>query len=165
EAGDSHDYLAAVACDRIFMPESGSLMLTGVRTEVMFYKDAFDKIGVKADMLQMGDFKGAAEPFTRNSLSKENRQQLESVLDDYYEHSLIDAIVAGRPTKKWTAEQAKQLIDKGPFTAKAAAAAGLIDMLAYAEEIKDAVKTDLNLDELKITKNYGKDEGEKFDFS
>jgi protease-4 len=165
EAGDSHDYLAAVACDRIFMPESGTLMLTGIRTEVTFFKDLFDKIGVKADMLQMGDFKGAAEPYTRNSLSKENRQQLESILDDYYEHSLVGAIVAGRPAKKWTAEQVKQLIDKGPFTAKAARDAGLIDTLAYADDVRDAVKNDLKLDDLKITKNYGKDEGDKFDFS
>src|SRR5262249_30462102 len=165
EAGDSHDYLAALACDQMFMPESGSLMLTGVRSEVTFYKDLFDKIGVKADMLQMGDFKGAAEPFTRSSLSKENRQQLESVLDDYYDNSLVAAIIEARPAKKWTAERVKKLIDQGPFTAKAAAAAGLIDKLAYAEEMKDAVKADLKTDELKITKNYGKSEGEKIDLS
>jgi protease-4 len=165
EAGDSHDYLAAVACDRIFMPESGSLMLTGIRTEITFFKDLFDKIGVKADMLQMGDFKGAAEPYTRNSLSKENRQQLESVVDDYYQHALVGAIAAGRPDKKWTAEHVKKLIDRGPFTAKAALAAGLIDKLAYADEVRDAVKEELKLDELKVAKNYGKEEGDKFDFS
>ena len=45
------------------MPESGWLMLIGLRAEVSFYKDLLDKIGVKADMLQMGDFKSAAEPF------------------------------------------------------------------------------------------------------
>jgi len=165
DAGDSHDYLAAVACDRIFMPESGTLMLTGVRTEVTFYKDLFDKIGVKADMLQMGDFKGAAEPFTRNSLSKENRQQLESVLEDYYENSLVGAIVASRPAKKWTAEHVKKLIDQGPFTAKAALAAGLVDTLAYADDVREAVKTELKAEDLKLAKNYGKEEGDKFDFS
>jgi protease-4 len=165
EAGDSHDYLAAVACDRIFMPESGTLMLTGVRAEATFYKDLLDKIGVKADMLQMGDFKGAAEPLTRSSLSKENRQQLESMLEDYYEHSLVDAIVAGRPARKWTDKQVKKLIDQGPFTAKAAHAAGLIDTLAYFEDVKDAVKADFKVEQLKITKNYGKDEGGKIDLS
>jgi protease-4 len=165
EAGDSHDYLAAVGCDQVFMPESGTLMLTGVRTEVTFYKDLFDKIGVKADMLRMGDFKGAAEPFTRSSLSKENRQQLESVLDDYYEHSLIGAIVQGRAGRKWTAEQVKKLIDHGPFTAKVAMSAGLIDKLAYPDQMRDAVKGDLKAEQVKITRNYGKEEGEKLDFS
>jgi protease-4 len=161
EAGDSHDYLAAIACDQVFMPESGSLMLTGVRAETTFFKDLFDKIGVKADMLRMGDFKGAAEPFTRSSMSKETRQQLESVLDDYYENSLVAAIVQSRGHKKWTAEQVKKLIDAGPFTAKAAAAAGLIDRLAYTDQMRDAVKGDLKAEQVKITRNYGKEDGEK----
>src|SRR5262249_46662957 len=122
-------------------------------------------IGIKADMLRMGDFKGAAEPFTRSSLSKENREQLESVLDDYYEHSLIGAIVQGRAGKKWTAEQVKKLIDQGPFTAKAAMSAGLIDRLAYPDQMRDAVKGDLKAEQVKITRNYGKEEGEKLDLS
>ena len=165
ESGDSHDYLAAVACDRVFMPESGELMLTGVRAEVTFYKDLFDKIGVKADMLQMGDYKGAAEPYTRNSMSKENRQQLETVLNDYYENSLVQAVVSSRPTKKWTAEHVKMLIDKAPYTAKTALAAGLIDQLAYSDEIREIIKGDLKAEELKVTRNYGKEVGDKLDFS
>jgi protease-4 len=165
ESGDSHDYLAAVACDRIFMPESGELMLTGVRAEVTFYKDLFDKIGVKADMLQMGDFKGAAEPYTRNSMSKENRQQLETVLDDYYENSLVQAVIASRAEKKWTVEYVKKLIDKAPYTAKSALTAGLIDQLAYSSDVRDVIQADLKAEELKIAKNYGKQEGDKLDFS
>jgi protease-4 len=165
ESGDSHDYLAAVACDRVFMPESGELMLTGVRAEVTFYKDLFDKIGVKADMLQMGDFKGAAEPYTRNSMSKENRQQLETVLDDYFENGLVQAVVTSRAEKKWTVEHVKKLIDKAPYTAKSALAAGLIDQLAYSSDVRDAIKTDLKAEELNITRNYGKHEGDKLDFS
>src|SRR5207244_522234 len=106
------------ACDQVLVPESGWLMLTGIRAEATFYKDLFEKIGVKADMLQMGAFKGAAEPYTRTKLSKENREQLESVLDDYYEHSLVGRIVAGRKSKGWKPDQVRKLIDEGPYTAK-----------------------------------------------
>src|SRR6266536_1075200 len=95
ESGSSRDYLIALACDQVYLPESGWLMLTGVRAEAIFFKDLFDKIGVKADMLQMGAFKGAAEPFTRNKLSPENRQQLESILNDYFEHEIIGRVIAG----------------------------------------------------------------------
>jgi protease-4 len=165
ESGDSHDYLAAVGCDRIFMPESGWLMLTGMRAETTFYKDLFDKVGVKADMLQMGAFKAAAEPFTRTSMSKESRQQLEAVLDDYYDHSMVQPIMHGRNGKKWSAEQVKKLIDNGPYTAKAAVAAGLIDRLAYADDVSNTVKTDLDVAQVKVTKNYGRDEGEKLDLT
>src|SRR5262249_24480928 len=115
--------------------------------------------------LQMGDFKGAAEPYTRNSMSKENRQQLETVLDDYYENSLVQAVVASRADKKWSTEHVKKLIDKAPYTAKTALAAGLIDQLAYSDEIRELIKADLRAEELKVTRNYGKEEGDKLDFS
>src|SRR5213080_2317058 len=118
EAGSSRDYLIALACDQIYLPESGWLMLTGIRAEAMFFKDLFDKIGVKADMLQMGAFKGAAEPFTRNKLSPENRLQLESILDDHYDHDIVGRIVASRKKSQFTSEKVKKLIDRGPFTAK-----------------------------------------------
>ncbi len=57
------DFLLASACDEVILPPSGTVTASGVRAEVTFYKDLFDKLGVKADMLQVGDFKGAAEPF------------------------------------------------------------------------------------------------------
>src|SRR5262249_46170515 len=165
ESGETKDYLVALACDEAGMPESGWLMLTGVRGQVTFYKDLFEKIGVKADMLQMGDFKGAAEPFTRSSMSPQFRKQFESVLDDYYEKSLVEAILRARPERKWTAEQVKKLIDEGPYTARAAAGAGLIDRVAYRDQFERALKTPLNAERVKVTKNYGKAKGDELDFS
>ena len=79
------DYLLASACDQIVMPESGTLMLPGVRAEVIFYKNLFDKLGIQADMLQVGDFKGAAEPYTRSEMSESFRRQYELVIDDLYD--------------------------------------------------------------------------------
>lgn len=158
EAGDGKDYLLALACDEVFLPESGTLMLTGVRAEMSFYKDLFDKIGVKADMLQMGDFKGAAEPYTRNSMSKENRQQMESVLDDFYEKSIVEVIAQSRPTKKWTTEQVRKLIDNGPYPARRAVEVGLVDRLAYPDQLETHFKKMLVNEQVKITKDYGKPE-------
>src|SRR3989440_4611465 len=66
ESGSSKDYLLAISCDEVCLPESGWLLLTGMRAEVSFYKDLLDKIGVKADMLQMGSYKGTGEILTQN---------------------------------------------------------------------------------------------------
>src|SRR5207253_4359576 len=140
------DYLVALACDEAGMPESGWLMLTGVRGQVTFYKDLFEKIGVKADMLQMGDFKGAAEPFTRSSMSPQFRKQFESVIDDFYEKSLVAAVAAARPDKKWTGEQVKKLIDEGAFTAQRAHELGLVDFLGYRADFEAKIKADANAD-------------------
>jgi protease-4 len=164
DSGDSKDFLLALACDQVCVPESGSIMLTGVRAEVTFYKDLFDKIGVKADMLQMGDFKAAAEPFMRSSMSEPARKQLTSVIDDYYENSIIERIVKARPGRKFTADQVKKLIDQGPYTARGAHKAGLIDRVAYAEEFQESIQRGLHANRLKIAKNYKQRKAEDIDF-
>lgn len=165
ESGSTKDYLAALACDEICMPEPGTLMLTGIRAEVSFYKDLFEKIGVKADMLQMGDFKAAAEPFMRDSMSKSARKQLSSVLDDYYEKSLIERIVQSRAAKDFTVAKVEKLIDEGPYTARAAKEAGLIDRIAYAKDFLKYIGKQFKADEIKIVKDYGKDKKKDIDFS
>jgi protease-4 len=159
------EYLVACACDEVCVPESGWVMLTGLRMEVMFYKDLLDKLGVKADMLQMGAFKGAAEPMSRSTMSKELRSQYEKLLDDTYDNEVVGGIVESRPAKKWTAEQVKKLIDAGPYTARAAKEAGLIDCIAYADGFEDGVKGTLKAEKLKLSKNYGETKAEKFDFT
>jgi protease-4 len=165
EAGDTKDYLLALSCDEVCLPESGWLMLTGIRAEVAFYKDLFEKIGVKADMLQMGDFKSAAEPFMRSSMSEPARKQFTTVIDDYYEKSIVERIVRLRGDKKFTAEQVKKLIDEGPYTARGALEAGLIDRVAYAEKFREQLKKPLKADKITIVKDYGKDKKKGNDLS
>ncbi|MCS6851228.1 MAG: signal peptide peptidase SppA [Gemmataceae bacterium] len=163
--GSTMDYLMALACDEVCMPESGWLLLTGLRGEMLFFKDLLDKIGVRADMLQMGDFKGAAEPFTRSSMSPQLRQQLEGLFDDYFEKGMVEAIVQGRSGKGLTAAKARELIDRGPYTARAAVAAGLIDRIAYADQLPELFKSALKAESVKIVRNYARAKSEELDLS
>jgi protease-4 len=165
EGGESKDYLAALACDEVAMPEPAWLMLTGMRAEVSFYKGLFDKLGVKADMLQMGDFKGAAEPYTRSEMSPQFRKQMETVIDDYFDKGLVATVAEARKGKGLTAEKVKKLIDEGPYSAKAAAAAGLIDRVAYADDFKASFKAELKVDDLKIVKDYEKEKSKDVNLS
>jgi protease-4 len=165
ESGDTKDFLVAIACDEVCLPESGWLMLTGLRAEVSFYKDLLDKIGVKADMLQIGDYKGTGEVLTRTSMSPQFRERLESVLDDHFEKDLVELIAKSRASKKLTTERVKALIDQGPFTARAAAEAGLIDRVVYLEQFQETLKSDLKAEQVKISKNYGHAKEEEIDFS
>lgn len=112
----TRDYLVAAACDQIIMPESGSVMINGVQAEVMFFKGLLDKLGIQADFIQIGDFKGASEPMTRTSMSPEFRKQYEEVINDYYEQ-IVQTISTDR---KIEPEQVKKLIDLGMFSAEQA---------------------------------------------
>jgi protease-4 len=146
------DYVVASACDEIIMPESGSVTIPGVEAQVIFFKGLFDKLGINADFIQIGDFKGASEPFTRTSMSPEFRKQYEAVVDDYYNY-LAESIAEDR---KLDVETVKKLIDQGLFTAAAAKDAKLIDRIAYEEEWNAELKKELGADEIAWQKSYGK---------
>ncbi len=146
------DYLIACSCDEIFMPPSGSLMLPGVRAEVMFYKGLFEKVGVKADFIQVGKFKGAAEPFVRSEMSDEFRRQYSSLIDDYY-GQMVSTIAKARGLEE---ARVRELIDHGMFSAKKAKEAGLIDHVMYEDEFRDKFRDEHNAEKLGVIKNYGK---------
>lgn len=125
------DYLLAAACDRIVMPESGTLMLTGLRAEVTFYRNLFEMLDIKAEMLRVGAYKSAAEPYTRTEMSAEFRQEMEGILDDYYT-SMIQEISTARTL---SADRVSALIDQGLIGADQAKTAGLVDMVAYDDQL------------------------------
>ena len=146
----TQDYLLAAACDEIIMPEGGSLMMVGLRMEVTFYKNLFDLIGVKADMMQVGEYKGAAEPYSRTEMSAAYREEMEAVLDDYY-----DLIVTGvAEARGLDREKVIAAIDSGPHTARAAKELGLIDRLAYEDEVKTILNKEFA--GKKLVRGYGK---------
>ena len=70
------DYLIACACDEIVMPETGVLVLPGVHAEATFYKGLLGKVGIQADFIHMGAYKGAAEPYTREKFSEPVRENM-----------------------------------------------------------------------------------------
>jgi protease-4 len=159
------EYLVALACDGVYLPESGGLNLYGLRAEVTYYKNTLDLLKLKADVLKMGDYKSAVEPFIADKMSPENREQITALLDDNFEHEVVAAIVAGRPGKKWAAEDVKALIDRGPFTARKARELGLVDGLLYDDQFEDHLKKELKADELRVQRDYAKAKAAELDFS
>lgn len=152
DGADNMDYLLATACDEIAMPEGGVLMTVGVRAEVTFYKKLFDLIGVQADMLRVGEFKSAAEPYTRTEMSPEFRKEMEEILDDFY-GQLISQIAESRKLSK---EKITAAIDSAPLTASAAKSLGLIDRIGYADEQEAALGKLHPGKTVKVAKAYGK---------
>ena len=148
--GGNKDYLLAAACDRILMPESGTLMLTGLRAEVMFYKNLFEMFDVKADMLRVGAFKSAAEPYTRSEMSPEFRKEMEEILDDYYA-SMVSQIAAAR---KLPEEKVKASIDEGLLSTARARELGLIDDVAYHDQLSDLIANGDTSVEVRIREDY-----------
>ncbi len=152
ESGGNKEYLVASSCDRILMPESGTLMLTGLRAEVTFYKNLFEMLDIKAEMLRVGAFKSAAEPYTRTEMSDEFRQEMEAILDDHYA-TLVSQIAASR---KLPEEKVKEIIDQGLIGVRNAKTLGLVDDVVYEDQIVGLVAgTDKSLD-VRFREDYKK---------
>ncbi|MCE9555155.1 MAG: signal peptide peptidase SppA [Planctomycetes bacterium] len=146
------DYLLATACDEIVMPESGTLVLPGVRAEMQFFKNLLEKLDIRADILHVGRFKGAGEPLMRSEMSDALRSQMQALIDDVYDQ-MVDTIAKDRKLKP---EDVKKVLDEGMFSAAKAKELGLIDRVLYEDELRVAIQGSLDATELTVIGNYGK---------
>jgi len=148
--GSPAAYSVAAACDSIAMPPAATLELTGVRAEMMFFKTLLDRLGVDAEILQVGEFKGAGEPLTRTSMSPALRKQYEAFIGDLYEQ-LVEQVAADR---KLEPGRVRELVDTGVFTPEAAREARLIDAVHYEDEAFAALAKTLAVEQPKISRDY-----------
>jgi protease-4 len=95
-----------------------------------------DKLGMEAQIEAVGKYKSAKEPLTRKDMSEPYREVVNSILDDLYQQ-MTSEVASGRG---WSPQELKEKIDNGPYTAAGAKAAGLVDRLAYWDEVKDIIK-------------------------
>jgi protease-4 len=129
--GSESLYLASAAT-RVFVPEAGSVALLGLRLETFFLRDLLDRLGVRADVVRVGEWKSAAEGLVRRGMSEAQREQLEALAEDLY-GALVDGIAEGRGLAP---ERVRDLVDAGPHRARAACDAGLIDACLFPDEVE-----------------------------
>ena len=115
---DNAGYALAAHCDQISMTPAGMLELVGLALQAVHGRALLDSLGVKADVLQVGKYKGAAESFTRESMSDAQRES--STLADRSRPRLSCTPRAARARPA----ALQKLLDAGPYTADAARAAG-----------------------------------------
>jgi protease-4 len=140
-AGDREYYLASVA-DRIYLLPSASLDLTGVATYEIFLRGTFDWIGTYPDFLHVGDYKTAVNTYLEKTYTPAHKEMSESLNRSQYDQ-LVRAIANSR---KKPEPEVRALIDQGPFQPEDALRVGLIDEVAYEDELDDLVDVLRNAD-------------------
>ena len=136
ESADDRDYYLATACSRILLMPSSQLALNGLASYSVFLRGTFDKLDAFPDFLHVGQYKTAANQYTEKGFTPADREMSEALNTDLYEQ-LVRGIATGR---KKTEAEVRALIDEGPFLAADAVKAGLVDELAYADQIDDKLK-------------------------
>jgi protease-4 len=157
---DTADYIAASEASDICMLEGGDIMIPGVGFETMFAKGLLDKIGVKADFVQIGEYKGADEEYTRAEASPELKGQLNHLADSLYEQ-IVDSISASR---KLDRDAVKNLVDDALIPGKQAKEAGLVDHLVDAGGMRDLINQQLGK-KAQLVLDYGNDQKDQVDLS
>lgn len=140
ELGMNKEYYIATAADKIFVPPSGDLYINGFAAEAMFYKGSLDKLGIEADVIQIGPkYKNAPDQYTKKEMGEGQREVINAVLDEYY--ARFTGGIAESRNK--SVEDVKVLIDGAPYNANQAKESGLIDDAVYKEQVFEDLKNKL----------------------
>lgn len=97
----NQNYVIASAADKIIMPKTMGAMseIKGYFMEVPYYKTLGDKIGVKMNVIHIGDYKSAGESYDRTEMSREHRENTERILNAVYEN-FVETISENRKIEK-----------------------------------------------------------------
>lgn len=125
------EYVLASAASRVVLVPAGQLNLMGLASYQLFVRGTFDKIGVIPDLLQIGDYKTAVNTFTERGFTPAHREMTESLNRDAFEQ-LLGVVASAR--KKSVAE-VRALIDQGSMLPEVALSNGLVDDVAYFDEM------------------------------
>ena len=131
------DYYLATAASQLLVHPLGIVQANGLASEPMFFGGAFKKYGVEVQVTRVGKFKSAVEPYVLDKMSAENREQIQTLLDDLWAE--WKATVGG--ARKLAPEALQSLADeKGLLKGEEAVQAKLVDRTATYDEVLDQLK-------------------------
>ncbi|MDX1591939.1 MAG: signal peptide peptidase SppA [Balneolaceae bacterium] len=141
---NEQSYFLATTADSIFSPPQTNFQFDGFVAQFTFYSDMLDKIGVEPQIFRVGEFKSAVEPFTSTSSSPESRQQTREILDAATS-TFVSAVME---RTGYTSEQVNELLNTPPVDrVNFALENGLIDAIAFDDEIENMIKARIGEDE------------------
>ena len=138
ESYSTTNYYVASVADQVLLNPVGSIDWNGLTAQKMYYKRLLDKIGIEMQIIKVGTFKSAVEPFIRTSMSEADREQTRLYVDGVW-----DVLRAGvAESRHLTTNELDALADRymGLQDADTYLRCGLADSLIYAEQLDSLVK-------------------------
>ncbi|MGB3692457.1 MAG: signal peptide peptidase SppA [Spirulinaceae cyanobacterium] len=134
--GERDYYLASIA-DQVIVNPMGGMEINGLSSQQLFLAGALEKYGVGVQVIRVGKYKSAVEPFINTSFSQENRQQTQDLLWDLWGEFLT---TVGK-SRELPPKQLQTIAStKGLLLPEEAKSSGLVDQLAYFDEVTDQLK-------------------------
>lgn len=133
EYAGNREYYLASAADKVFILPTATLDLTGIASYEVFLRGTLDWIGTYPDLLHVGDYKTAVNTFTEKTFTPAHREMSASLTRDQFSQ-LLQTVADAR---KKPERELRALIDQGPLLPEDALRQGLVDELAYEDELDD----------------------------
>lgn len=128
------NYFLASVADKVILNAYGDVMISGMSSQLMYYKDLIDKLGVDIQLIRHGKYKSAGEPYIKSEPSRENLEQYETLLGTVW-GVMADAVAGSRD---FTVEQFNAWIDNLELgSAEKAKEKGLVDELWFDDQVRD----------------------------
>ena len=145
--GDNYSqsaYWVASIADTLILNPQGTIGLVGMATQIPFFREALDKLGVKMEIFKVGTFKSAVEPYILDEISEPNRLQNEKMLNGIWSEMIAD-ITASRSI---SADDVNRFVDEGMVFGESSniVQLGLIDGLKYRNEMTVFLKEQFGQD-------------------
>jgi protease-4 len=139
-------YLSSVA-NTVYLNPEGIVEIKGLSASIMFYKGLLDKLDIDVQIIRHGKFKGAVEPFILDKMSKENREQIQLLLNSVADN-IMDSIANQRGL---TLSEIQRHADNLSLeNAKSCLNLNYVDALLYQDQLEDTLKALAGSDKLSI---------------
>lgn len=124
-------YVLAAACEEVAIHPSGLVGLTPLAVEPNFYRGMLDRLGVQVDVFARYEYKNFANQLIETGFTGPHREAEQRLLDSLWEQ-VVDAVSTAR---RLDPKIVRALADDGPLLANDAMRAGLVDRVAYTDEV------------------------------
>lgn len=143
------DYYLSSVADTIYMNPAGMMEFNGLSTERLYFKDFQEKSGLKMEVIRLGKYKSAVEPFLENEMSANNREQIEGYLNGIWNEVKKEISVSRDISVERLNTIADSLLSR---TAPLAQSSKMIDKIAYYDEYQNGLRHAINVEASKKIK-------------
>lgn len=138
ESGGIKEYYLSTFADKIYLFKGGYLFLNGLAIEALFIKNTLNKLGIQAQLFNIGEYKTAVNIFTQEQMTPPHKESLEKLLEDIYASTLAGIA----KNRLLDIDLVKKIFEESPISNKAYLEAKLIDDIRYEDEIVEDAKED-----------------------
>ena len=140
------DYYLSSVADTIYLNPVGMMEFNGLSTERLYFKDFQEKTGFKMEVIRLGKFKSAVEPFIANEMSDDNREQISVYLNSLWSEMKQDISKSRNMSVEKLNTIADSLLARNPKLAKSS---NLVDKIGYHDEYVNGMKHAIGIESSK----------------